>query len=58
MAYSVELKQKNLDYFDDCGSITQVVTAFGVDRSTIRAWVKKKQSGNLACCSGGYWTSS
>lgn len=54
MAYSVELKQKALDYLDDCGSINQVATAFGVDRSTIRAWVKKKQSGNLSHCSGGY----
>nr|WP_272506305.1 IS630 transposase-related protein [Moraxella bovis] len=54
MAYSVELKQKALDYLEVCGNINQVATAFGVDRSTIRAWVKKKQSGNLACCSGGY----
>lgn len=54
MAYSVELKQKALDYLEACGNINQVATAFGVDRSTIRAWVKKKQSGNLACGSGGY----
>lgn len=54
MAYSIELKQKALDYLDKCGSITQVATAFGVDRSTIRAWVKKQQSGNLACSGGGY----
>lgn len=54
MAYSVELKQKALDYLDKCGKINQVAIAFGVDRDTIRAWVKKKQSGNLSHCSGGY----
>lgn len=57
MAYSVELKQKALDYLEECGNIKQVATAFGVDRSTIRAWVKKKQSGNLSHCSGGYRSS-
>ncbi|MGX3066514.1 IS630 transposase-related protein, partial [Ursidibacter arcticus] len=41
-----------IDY--KCGNITQVATAFGVDRSPIRAWIKKQQSGNLACSSGGY----
>lgn len=54
MAYSVELKQKALDYLDRCGKINLVATAFGVDRCTIRAWVKKRQSGNLAHCSGSY----
>lgn len=54
MAYSIEIKQKALDYLDRCDNISKVATAFGVDRSTIRAWVKKRQSGNLACASGGY----
>lgn len=37
MTYSVELKQKALDYLDDCDNINQVATAFGVDRSAVRA---------------------
>lgn len=41
-------------YLEVCGNINQVATAFGVDRNTIRAWVRKKQSGNLFHCSGGY----
>ena len=54
MAYSIDIKQKALDYLDRCGCINEVATAFAVDRSTIRSWVKKRQSGNLACASGGY----
>lgn len=43
MVYLVELKIKALDYLDECGNLSQVATAFGVDRGTIRAWVGKKQ---------------
>lgn len=52
MAYSIELKQKALAYLDQCGNISAVCTAYNISRSTLYAWIKKQEPGDLPCQSG------
>lgn len=45
MAYSLEIRQKALAYYDDL-----VVEAFGVSRHTLFRWRRQlKETGNLSC---------
>lgn len=53
MAYPIELKQKALAYLDKCGNISTVCTAYHISRSTLYAWIKKQEQGDLSCQSGG-----
>ena len=53
MAYSIELKQKALAYLDQCGNISAVCIAYDISRSTLYAWIKKQEQGDLSCQSGG-----
>ena len=53
MAYSIELKQKALAYLDQCGNISAVYIAYDISRSTLYAWIKKQEQGDLSCQSGG-----
>lgn len=53
MAYSIELKQKALAYLEQCGNISAVCTAYDISRSTLYAWIKKQEQGDLSCQSGG-----
>lgn len=54
MAYSIELKQRALAYLDQCGNISAVCTAYNISRSTLYAWIKKQEQGDLSCQSGGH----
>ncbi len=48
MAYSLEIKQKAIDYWERCNDIEQVMKAYGVSRSTLFIWKqRKKQTGSL-----------
>lgn len=49
MAYSLEIREKALDYLERCGSVPEVSKSFGVSQHTIRAWQRLKgDTGSLA----------
>ncbi|STZ02229.1 Transposase and inactivated derivatives [Moraxella equi] len=50
MAYSLEIRQKALAYYDKCKNIDLVMEAFGVSRHTVFHWRRQlKETGNLSC---------
>ncbi|WP_115004951.1 IS630 transposase-related protein [Moraxella lacunata] len=50
MAYSLEIRQKALAYYDKCKNIDLVMEAFGVSRHTVFRWRRQlKETGNLSC---------
>ena len=50
MAYSLEIRQKALAYYDKCKNIDLVIEAFGVSRHTVFRWRRQlKETGNLSC---------
>ena len=49
MAYSIEIREKALEYLARCNSVAEVAVAFGVSRHTIYAWQRLKlNTGSLA----------
>lgn len=50
MAYSLEIRQKALAYYDKCRNVDLVVEAFGVSRHTLFRWRRQlKETGDLSC---------
>ncbi len=48
MAYSLETRQKAIDYWERCNDIEQVIDAYHVSRSTLFSWrQRQKQIGML-----------
>nr|WP_276001913.1 IS630 transposase-related protein [Moraxella bovis] len=46
MAYSLEIRQKSLAYYDKCKNIDLVIEAFGVSRHTVFRWRRQlKETG-------------
>ncbi|STY90287.1 IS630 transposase-related protein [Moraxella bovis] len=46
MAYSLEIRQKALAYYDKCKNIDLVIEAFGVSRHTVFRWRRQlKETG-------------
>lgn len=43
MAYSLETRQKAIDYWERCNDIEQVIEAYGVSRSTLFSWRQRQQ---------------
>ena len=49
MAYSIEIRQKAMDYWDRCKDINQVIQAYGISRSSLFSWKRlKQQTGELS----------
>lgn len=48
MAYPTALRQKALDYYQECKNLSQVSRVFGISLSALKQWVKlQKQTGSL-----------
>lgn len=48
MAHSTDLREKALDYYEQCKNISQVAKVFDIARSTLYQWIDlKKQTGGL-----------
>lgn len=54
MAYTIEIRQKAMAYWEKCNDIDQVIQAYGVSRSTLYSWKKLQQdTGELTAQSHG-----
>lgn len=48
MVYPVALRQKALDYYQECKNLSQVSRVFGISLSALKQWVKlQEQTGSL-----------
>ena len=48
MAYPTVLRQKALDYYQECKNLSQVSRVFGISLFALKQWVKlQKQTGSL-----------
>ena len=48
MAYSADLRNKALNYYEQCKNISQTAATFNLSRNTLYLWIcLKKQTGSL-----------
>ena len=48
MAYSADLRNKALNYYEQCKNISQTAATFNLSRNTLYLWIRlKKQTGSL-----------
>ena len=48
MAYSADLRNKALNYYEQCKNISQTAATFNLSRNTLYLWMRlKKQTGSL-----------
>ena len=48
MAYSADLRNKALNYYEQCKNISQTAVTFHLSRNTLYLWIRlKKQTGSL-----------
>ena len=48
MAYSTDLRNKALNYYEQCKNISQTAATFNLSRNTLYLWIRlKKQTGSL-----------
>ena len=48
MAYSVDLRNKALTYYEQCKNISQVAATYNLSRNTLYLWIRlKEQTGSL-----------
>ncbi len=48
MAYSFEIRQKAIDYWERCNDIKKVIEAYGVSRATLFSWkLRQKKTGTV-----------
>ena len=48
MAYSADLRNKALNYYEQCKNISQTAATFNLSRTTLYLWIRlKKQTGSL-----------
>ena len=48
MAYSVDLRNKALNFYEQCKNISQTAATFNLSRNTLYLWIRlKKQTGSL-----------
>ena len=46
MAYSADLRNKALNYYEQCKNISQTAATFNLSRNTLYLWIRlKKQTG-------------
>ncbi|NES80703.1 MAG: helix-turn-helix domain-containing protein, partial [Moorea sp. SIO2B7] len=43
MSYSLELRQKVIDYIESGGKITKAAKVFGIGRASIYRWLERKE---------------
>ncbi|HHT8607901.1 TPA: IS630 transposase-related protein, partial [Neisseria meningitidis] len=47
MAYSADLRNKALNYYEQCKNISQTAATFNLSRNTLYLWIRlKKQTGS------------
>ena len=50
MAYSADLRNKALNYYEQCKNISQTAATFNLSRNTLYLWIRlKKQTGRDLC---------
>ena len=45
MAYSADLRNKALNYYEQCKNISQTAATFNLSRNTLYLWIRLKKQG-------------